>query len=184
VPSDDQLHEPWASFLRELDEQLVEPTELHCLGGFVVAELYGLERPTADVDVLEASKGTDSATLVRLAGKGSALHKRHKVFLDIVTVAAVPEHYESRLVDLAPHQFRNLRLKALERHDLVLAKLERNSDRDREDLKRFALGPGLDVTTLRERYMRELRFQLGRPEREDLTLELWIEIIEELRATR
>jgi hypothetical protein len=51
-------------------------------------------------------------------------------------------------------------------------------------LKRFALGPGLDVTTLRERYMRELRFQLGRPEREDLTLELWIEIIEELRATR
>ena len=100
--SDNQLREPWESFLRELDEQLAEPTELHCLGGFVVAELYGLERPTADVDILEASKGTDSATLVRLAGKGSPLHKRHKVFLDVVTVAAVPEDYESRLVDLAP----------------------------------------------------------------------------------
>jgi hypothetical protein len=37
----------------------------------VVSELYGLERPTADVDILEATKGTDSATLARLAGKDS-----------------------------------------------------------------------------------------------------------------
>jgi hypothetical protein len=37
---------------------------------------------------------------------------------------------------------------------------------------------------LRERYREELRFQLGRPEREDLTLDLWIEIIQELRDSK
>lgn len=174
------LHEPWASFLRELDGHLAGSTELHCLGGFVVSELYGLPRPTADVDILEATKGIDAATLSALAGRNSALHKRHKVYIDVVTIAAVPDHYASRLLDLAPQSFRNLHLKALERHDLLLAKLERNADRDREDLKRLALGPGLDVDLLRERYVNELRFQLGRPEREDLTLDLWLAIIQEL----
>jgi hypothetical protein len=155
MPSDGRLHEPWASFLLELDAHLTQRTELHCLGGFVISELYGLERPTADIDILEASKGTDSVTLAKLAGKGSDLHRRYKVYLDVVTMVIVPEHYESRLVDLAANSFRHLRLKAFDRHDLVLAKLERNTDRDREDVKRLALGPGLDVAVLRERYARE-----------------------------
>jgi len=73
MPSD-SLHEPWLSFLRELDRQLASPTELHCLGGFVVAEYYGLMRATADIDILE-SRGTDFATLAKLAGRKSTLHK-------------------------------------------------------------------------------------------------------------
>ena len=82
MPSDIRLREPWVSFLTELDSQLTQSTERHCFGGFVVSELYGLERPTADVDILPTTKGTDSATLQRLAGKSSELHKRHKVYLD------------------------------------------------------------------------------------------------------
>lgn len=82
MPSD-SLHEPWLSFLRELDRQLASPTELHCLGGFVVAEYYGLMRATADIDILE-SRGTDLATLAKLAGRQSPLHKRHGVYIDVV----------------------------------------------------------------------------------------------------
>ncbi len=73
-------------------------------------------------------------------------------------------------------------LTVFERHDLVLAKLCRNIDRDREDVVALARGPGLDIDVLRQRYQEELRPKLGRPEREDLTLRLWIEIIEELRG--
>jgi hypothetical protein len=87
MPSNDGLRDPWSSFLSDLDRQLTQSTEIHCLGGFVVSELYGLQRPTADVDILETTKGTDPATLVRLAGQGSELHKRHKVYLDVVAVA-------------------------------------------------------------------------------------------------
>lgn len=176
------LTPPWRSFLHELDERVDEPMELHCLGGFVIAELYDFARVTADVDVLQV-QGSTSATLARLAGRGSDLHRRHKVYLDIVTVATVPENYQERLVDLFPGEFSKLRLLALERHDLVLAKLARNIDRDREDVQRLATGPGLDPTVLKERYQTELRYQSGRPEREDLTLALWLEMIEEISGT-
>jgi hypothetical protein len=83
-----------------------------------------------------------------------------------------------------PDRFRNLTLKAFERHDLVLAKLSRNIDRDREDLEALARGPGLHVELLRARYERELRPILGRPEREDLTLDLWIDIVKETAIRR
>ena len=129
-------------------------------------------------------RGEDPAKLAALAGQGSELHRGHKVYLDIVTVARWPENYETRLLDLAPGTFRNLRLKALERHDLVLAKLSRNIDRDREDVKRLALGPGLDPEVLRERYQSELRWQLSRPQREDTTLDLWLEMIAEVTVPK
>ncbi len=155
-------------------------TEVHCLGGFVIAEQFGLERPTADVDILEATKGADAATLMRLAGRGSPLHQKHRVYLDVVTVATVPERYEDRLIPLVPGRFEKLRLMALERHDLLLAKLERNIDRDREDLKRLVRSGGIEAAVLRSRYEAELRPFLGRPDREDLTIELWLEILAEL----
>lgn len=154
------------------------PTELHCFGGFVVAECYCLTRATADIDILE-SRGTKLADIATLAGQGSNLHKRHKVFVDVVTIADVPDRYEERLTPVLGGSFKNLRLRVFERHDLVLPKLTRNSDRDRADVEAIAAGPGLDVDTLRRRYESELRYKLGRPEREGLTLRLWIEIIEE-----
>ena len=176
------MHEPWASFLRALDSQLIEVTELHCFGGFVIAQHYGSTRATADIDIIHA-RGTAPAALAEMAGKGSPLHKKHGVYIDIVTIAAVPEDYESRLIDVLPNEsFKHLRLKGFEHHDLALAKLERNSDRDREDVKRLAEGPGLHPGLLRARYTKELRFQLGRPDAGDRTLDLWVEMIEEVTA--
>src|ERR1700730_2037851 len=95
MPSD-PLPEPWRSFLRDLDTQLAGPTELHSFGGFVVAQCYGLRRPTADIDILE-SKGTDLITIAKLAGRTSPLYKRHGVYIDVVTVADVPDNYDERL---------------------------------------------------------------------------------------
>jgi hypothetical protein len=45
---------PWSAFLDELDQAISEPIELHCIGGFVVSLLYGLPRPTGDVDYVAA----------------------------------------------------------------------------------------------------------------------------------
>jgi hypothetical protein len=177
-----RLHEPWQGLLEALDRELEGPSELHCFGGFVVAEHYGLVRATADVDVLE-SRGTDLATIARLAGKDSPLHSQHKVYVDVVTIADVPDDYETRLIDMDVSGLRHLRLRAFERHDLVLAKLARNIDRDREDVIALARGPGLDVEVLKERYLTELRPQIGRPDRDDLTLRLWVEMIEEIQSS-
>ena len=177
----EHLHEPWRSFLRDIDRQLAGPTEIHCLGGFVVAEYYGPSRPTADVDIIQVRGASDMADLQRIAGKGSPLARKHHVYIDIVTVAHVPERYEERLIDIYVGEFRNLRVRVFEKHDLALAKLGRNQDFDREDVRRLAQGPGLEIATLEHRYREELRWQLANPAREDLTLELWIEMIKELR---
>ena len=179
----EQPHEPWRSFLRDIDEQLSGPTEIHCLGGFVVAEYYGLTRPTADIDIIQVRGAANVAEVQRIGGKGSPLARKHKVYLDVVTVADVPERYEDRLIDAYSGAFGNLRVRVFERHDLALAKLGRNEDYDREDVRRLAQGPGLKVAILEQRYRDELRWQLGNPEREDLTLELWIEMITELRGS-
>lgn len=176
------LREPWFSFLHEVDNHLPGPTEIHCFGGFVIAEYYNLTRPTADVDIIDARGSADLRALQQLGGKGSALARRYRVYLDIVTVATVPEDYAERLIDMSPDEFKKLRLKVFERHDLALAKLGRNADHDREDVKCLAAGPGLDVEVIRKRYQEELRFQLGNPEREDLTLALWIEMIAEVQV--
>jgi hypothetical protein len=67
----EHLHEPWRSFLRDIDAQLAGPTEIHCLGGFVVAEYYGQSRPTSDVDIIRVRGASDLADVQRIAGKAA-----------------------------------------------------------------------------------------------------------------
>ncbi len=59
--------EPWHSFLRELDEAVDDIVRLACIGGFVVTQLYGLERPTADIDVIELAPREQADRLMDLA---------------------------------------------------------------------------------------------------------------------
>ena len=176
-----EIPKPWKAFLGELDQQLSSKVSLHCLGGFVVTVCYGLERPTADLDVLLIVPSETQALLIGLAGKDSALHKTHGVYLDVVTVASYPDNYEQRLTDVFTGAFHHLRLLALDPYDLALAKLERNLQRDRDDVVFLADAVPLDLAILRTRYMQEMRPSLGRPDREDLTLDLWTDMIEERR---
>lgn len=177
----ERIPEPWNSFLSEIDAGLMEEVAFHCLGGFVVTVVYGLARPTADVDVLAVVPRGEIRRLTTLAGKGSALHSKYGLYLDLVTVATVPEDYEERLAEVAGGTFKHLRLFALDPYDLALAKLERNVQRDRDDVKHLARTVPFDLNVLRGRYEKELRPYLGNPGREDLTLRLWIESVEEER---
>lgn len=108
---------PWQRSLSELDERLTEPVELHCIGGFVVSLLYGMPRPTADVDFLPVVPHTEMRHLLDLAGHGSPLHKRFGLYLQHVGVASLPEAYEARLIPMFPGAYRNLRLWGAEAYD-------------------------------------------------------------------
>jgi|SRR5580698_4196818 hypothetical protein len=167
--------EPWRSFFAEVDASLTEDVDLHCCGGFVVTQLYGVARTTSDVDFLAAVPNVRSR-ITEIAGKGSPLHRKHKLYLDAVTVATPPEDYEQRLVPMFPGSWMHLRLHALEAHDIALSKLARNYERDRDDVQQLARAGHLKRETLRERYYKELRPNLPAHEnRCDLTLELWLE---------
>lgn len=184
MPASNKILEPWDSFLRDLDEKATEETRLDCMGGFVVTQLYGFSRETSDLDVLVIAPKKQLTPLLELARQGGELHKKHRVYLDYVGVAKVPEDYEARLAEMFPKAYKRLRLCALDPYDLALSKLERNIQRDRDDVKHLARSVPLDLDVLKERYEKELRWQLGNPEREDLTLQLWIEMIEEDRHLR
>ena len=43
---------PWGPFLREIDGKLTEAIQLHCLGGFVVTQYYGVGRETSGIDCI------------------------------------------------------------------------------------------------------------------------------------
>lgn len=150
-------NEPWYSFLEALDAQLAEETTLHCMGGFAVVQAYGLVRATADIDVIAVLPHQTALHLLENAGKESALRAKYNIYVDVVTVASVPESYESRLIPLYPGCWRFLRLLVLEPHDLALTKLERNFDRDRSDVEHLARSGYLQACTLSERYHQELR---------------------------
>ncbi len=171
--------EPWRSFLADLDHALNSTARLDCIGGFVVTQLYGLSRPTADVDVIELAPRDASETLMQIALQGGPLHRKHRIYLDRVAIAAVPENYEDRLIEMFPGSYQNLRLMALDPYDIALSKLERNSQKDRDDVRFLSRTIPFDLETLQRRYEQELRWQLGRPEREDLTMKLWIEMLSE-----
>ncbi|MCU1300298.1 MAG: hypothetical protein JWQ87_582 [Candidatus Sulfotelmatobacter sp.] len=114
--------------------------------------------------------------------QGGPLHEKYHIYLDRVGMAKVPENYQDRLAEIFPKTFKHLRLFALDPYDLALSKLERNIQRDRDDVKHLAKIVPLDLGVLHERYQKELRWQLGNPEREDITLRLWMEAIEEERS--
>lgn len=170
--------EPWRSFLRELDASLTGPTELHCLGGFVVTQLYGIGRETSDIDFLYVAPRVAGNDLEALAGAGSGLYRKYRVYLQHVTVATAPAEYASRLVQLFPKAgWTHLSLLALEAHDLALSKLERNAEKDREDVQQLAKAHHIDPGILEKRYLDELRpYLLSKIEWHDKTLELWMDM--------
>ena len=170
-----KIPEPWLSFLRDVGRKLGRSVEVHCLGGFVLTVLWGLPRPTGDVDFIEIKPSEAGDELLEVAGQGSELAKRHKLQFHRVTVAEHPEGYASRLVDITPRGRSRLRLQALEVHDLVLAKLARNSPRDRADVEFLVRQGALDRQCLEDRFEKELRPYLLHEDREAATLELWVE---------
>lgn len=92
-----------------------------------------------------------------------------------VTIAEYPEGYAARLVDITPARLQWIRLLSLDVHDLVLAKLSRNSPRDRSDVA-YLVGKGaLDRKILENRFSVELRPYLLNEERESRTFRFWME---------
>jgi uncharacterized nucleotidyltransferase DUF6036 len=170
------LRFPWKVFLEQLDSLLDEPIKLHCIGGFAIVAAYGLKRSTNDLDYFTLVPCNRVPDLENLAGEGSLLAKKYKVHVHHAGVATLPDSYDERMKELFPGNFRNIQLFVLDPYDLVLSKLSRNVERDREDVAFLTKTQNLEASILRTRYEDELRANLiGPPERHDATLTFWLE---------
>jgi len=181
MPHFSQAPEPWKSFLGELDREATAETRLDCMGGFVATLLYGLPRRPPTSTFCSSLRESNAQRCWNLASGRRASQK----------VQSVPGlrgcGQGARGLRRAAHRnvpgvYKHLRICALDPYDLALSKLERNIQRDRDDVKHLAQSVPLDLKILKDRYEKELRWQLGNSEREDLTLKLWTEMIEEERS--
>jgi hypothetical protein len=59
--------------------------------------------------VIELSPREASETLMQIALQGGPLHQKHPIYLGRVAVAAVPENYEDRLIEMFPGAYLYLR---------------------------------------------------------------------------
>ena len=62
--------EPWNSFLADIDGHIDQRVVLHCIGGFAIAMLYNLPRPTLDIDclgVIPVNRSGETLMAVHLA---------------------------------------------------------------------------------------------------------------------
>jgi len=94
-----------------------------------------------------------------------------------------PEDYESRLTEMYPGQLQHIRLLAPDALDLALMKLDRNQDRDIEDVK-FLPGERLiNSAELKQRYDTEMRPYVPMAESTlDITLRFWMETIDAVQG--
>jgi hypothetical protein len=69
------IPEPWRSFLVELDTAVDCEVRLDCRGGFVVTLVYGLPRPTGDIDVLEITPAKAGKVILQLGMLGGPSKK-------------------------------------------------------------------------------------------------------------
>jgi hypothetical protein len=183
MSSNSDVPQPWRDFLMEIDAALSAPVEMVLMGGFAVSQLYGLNRPTQDIDYCTLTPRSSEAEILALAGLGAPLCRKFHLYLERVSVSTMPDSYEERVKPVFPGVFRNLNLFALDPYDLALSKLERDSLKDQQDLLHLARTVPFDLDVLRQRYEFEMQWQLGRPERENFTFESWIAIIQEDRES-
>ncbi|OGR69925.1 MAG: hypothetical protein A2089_11265 [Elusimicrobia bacterium GWD2_63_28] len=129
-------------FFRELDALL--PLEkpsckatLYLFGGAVSVIAYGSRRATLDIDAYIEDRAL-RGKLLKWAGSGSELEKRHGLYLHAANTELMlletPE-WKERSVQILCGKLRNIRLMAISPEDLVLSKLSRYNDRDREDIR-------------------------------------------------
>src|SRR5207302_9744193 len=114
--------------------------------------IYLPPRVTSDLDCVAVLPHHD---LEAIAGRGSGLAKRHKIYLQYVAVNTMPEDYETRLTELFPGRFNKLRICVPDPYDLILSKLDRYSPKDREGVKYLVGKLKLDPNLLRDLYERE-----------------------------
>ena len=96
----------------------------------------------------------------------------------VTVIEAFPDSYETRLTEMYAGAFTRIRLFAPEAHDLALMKLQRNIERDREDVKHLARVGLITSGELRDRYEKEMRPYIALPEqRTDPIIKFWVDMI-------
>jgi len=138
------------TFLRRVDELLVEPEELIVIGGAAATLRYGAISTTKDIDTWN-----NISPAVRKAAARARTTTGLDIPIERAAVADAPYHYEDR-TRRAPLKLKKLRVSVPERHDLVLMKVIRGDRQDEDVIAEIHAKNPLDLSTLIYRFENEM----------------------------
>lgn len=128
--------------LRDVDARLAadDPKDhvtLYVLGGAAAVIAYGAKLGTRDIDVYIHEKRIGEKIL-GWAGQGTELATKHGIYILAANTTLMlieePEFME-RSVEILKGRLKRIRVMALSPEDLILSKLSRYNDRDREHIQ-------------------------------------------------
>jgi len=159
----------WKAFLIDVDNALSQEFTLRCLGGFVLAAMYGLPRPTGDMDYIEITPIDREVELLSTAGPESRLAKKHRLFIHRATISQYPDEFESR-IDRLDLNLQRLKLHVLGPYDLALSKLCSDRTKDTEDAKHLIQKANLELAEFLRIWNSEMAYRVHSRYQADIDL--------------
>ena len=155
-------------FLRDIDsrfdgENLKSKIALFVLGGAAAVIAYGSPRGTEDIDAWLEDKRV-SEKLQKLAGKDTDLAKKHDLYFQPanMTIMLIEEpQWRDRSVEILKGRLKHFKIMAVGKEDLILSKLGRYNDRDRDDIRFLAEARKVDVKKLIAHYKAARGYYVG-----------------------
>ncbi len=164
------IPENWISFLVELGRKIPVPVEVHCAGMFAAAARYGMPMQGDVLHYIATLPPRGVDMLKTFAESDSDLARKSGLCLRFSGVDFV-EDYDRRLRRLFSTTFVNLRLYALEAHDLVLTQLGAQPSGEMAIADYLVRAEILKPGTLWRRYRRGLRPYVAQPKPLDSKIE-------------
>lgn len=146
-------------FLLDLDKEWKvlekEPILLSIIGSTALFLQTDYERGTKDTDFLEVEEISEevSKALLELGGKDSRLHKRHRLYLEIVKrpIPFLPPH--PNFIPYDSLSLKNFKLQILDVVDVVVSKLKPFRFQDLNDIREMVKRHLVDPDKLLERFL-------------------------------
>ncbi|GDX79295.1 hypothetical protein LBMAG42_11060 [Deltaproteobacteria bacterium] len=147
-------------FFRDLDRSWPlaagTPVTLRLLGSTALILQTSFQRGTKDSDILETDQITADieSALLALAGKETAIHRRHRMYLEFIGAAFpfLPVYPLWHAVVPSGLDHQNFRLEVLDVVDVVIAKLARFHKTDRDDISAMAERDLIEPQRFAERF--------------------------------
>jgi hypothetical protein len=147
------------AFLGAIDSELMqharagETLDLYLLGRSALILGYGAPLMTKDVDVVDDFRSRLLIIAVGAFGKDHSRVPARRFYLETVSsgLPPLPAGYRGRCVDV-PGRWQIIRPKRLEAHDLIVTKLRRFHQGDREDIRILCDTGDVEASILRERF--------------------------------
>lgn len=146
----------------ELDEvwktTKCEPINLHIIGSGALLLQMDYNRGTKDADIMEVKKlpSTVEQQLKTLAGKGSRLAKKHRLYIELVSpgLPFLPPKPIFHPVESLMHRINNFRISTLDPIDVVVSKLKTFRPTDVDDIRAVVDADLLDPEKLVDRFIK------------------------------